>query len=64
MRFVAVRAVFNDWRVLPQERTPAFRVTTQAVFVGRALDKLLGIWRAVGIVTTGASHFAFAIRHV
>jgi len=64
VRFVAVGAVFEHRRVLPEERTPAFGMTTQAVFVGGRLDQLLGIRRAVGIVAAGAGDFAFAIGHV
>ena len=64
MRFVAVRAVFHYRGMLPDERSAALRVATQAILVRRALDQLLGIRRAMGIVAAGAGHFSFAIRHV
>ena len=64
VRFVAVCAVFQHRGMLPQERTASLRVAAQAVFVRSGLNELLGIRRAVGVMTTGAGHFAFAIRHV
>ena len=64
VRFVAIGAVFEHRRVLPEEGTAAFGVTAQAVLINGALNKLAGIRRTVRIVATGASHFAFAIRHV
>ena len=64
MRLVAVRAVLHYRRVLPEEGTAPFGVAAQAVFVGRALKQLFGIGRTVRIVATGASYFAFAVRHV
>ena len=60
VRFVAVGAVFDDWRVLPQEGTSAFRVATQAVFIRGALDELPGIRRAVWIVAARAGEGACA----
>ena len=64
VRFMAVRAVLHHWRVLPHEGTAAFGVATQTVFVGGALDELLGIGRSVRIVATGAGHLALAVGHV
>src|SRR5258706_8937661 len=64
VRLVAVRAVLEHWRVLPQEGTSAFRVATQAVFIRGALDELPGIRRAVWIVAARAGYFAFAVGHV
>jgi len=64
VRLVTRGAVFHDRRVLPEERAPPFRVTTKAVFVHCGLDKLLGVWRAVWVVTTRTRDFALAIRHV
>ena len=64
VRFVAVGAVFEYRRMLPQKRAAAFRVAAQTVFVGAALDELLRVGRAVRIVATGAGHFPFAIGHV
>jgi len=64
VRFVAVGAVFDDWRVLPEERAATLGVATQTVFVGGALDELLGIGGAMRVVATGAGDFAFAIGHV
>ena len=43
VRLVAIRAVFHDRRVFPQEGTPAFRVAAQTILVGGALNKLAGI---------------------
>lgn len=64
VRFMAVRAIFDDGRVFPEERSAAFRVATQAVFVRRALDELLRVRCAMGIVAACTGNFAFAIRHV
>jgi len=64
VRFVAVRAVLHHRRVLPDEGATAFGVATETVFVRRALDKLLGIGSAVGIVATRAGNLALAVRHV
>ena len=64
VRFMAVRAVLHYRWVLPHKRTAAFGVAAETVFVGGALDELLGIGSAVGIVTTGAGDLAFAVRHV
>lgn len=64
MRFVAIRAIFYDRWMFPQERSAAFSVTTQAVFVGRTLNELLRIGRAMWIVAARTGYFPFAIRHV
>ena len=64
MRFVAVCAILHDRWVFPKERSAAFRVAAQAVFVRGALDKLLRIGRAMRIVAARARYFAFSIRHV
>lgn len=64
MRLVAVRAVLHYRRVLPEKGTSPFGVAAQTVFIGGALQQLLGIGRTVRIVATGASYLAFAIRHV
>ena len=64
MRLVAVRAVLHHRRVLPEEGTAPFRVAAQAIFIGGALQQLLGIRRTMRIVATGASYLAFAVRHV
>ena len=64
VRLVAVRAVLHYRRVLPEERTAPFGVAAQTVFVGRALQQLLGIGRAVRIMAAGAGYLAFAVRHV
>src|ERR1700721_2345789 len=50
VRFMAVRAVFHHWGMLPDERTAAFGMATETVFVGGALDQLLRIGSAVRIV--------------
>ena len=64
MRFMTVRAVLHHRGMLPDEGTAAFRVAAETVFVCGALDELLGIGGAVGIVATGAGYFALAVRHV
>ena len=64
MRLVAVRTVFHNRRVFPDERPTALGVAAQAVFVGGALDELRGIGRPMRIVTTSAGNLPFAIRHV
>src|SRR5712691_9790350 len=64
VRFVAIGAILHDRRVLPDERTAAFGVAAQAVFVGGALNELLGIGRAMRVMAAGASDLAFAVGHV
>jgi hypothetical protein len=64
VRFMAVNAVLHHWRVLPQERATPFGMASQAILVHRGLPKLAGIRRAMRIVATGASHFAFPVRHM
>jgi hypothetical protein len=61
---MAVNAIFHHWRVLPQERTPSLGVATQAILIHCGLPKLAWIGRAMGVVATGAGHFAFPIWHV
>jgi hypothetical protein len=61
---MAVNTVLHHWRVLPEERTAPFGVATQAILVHRGLSKLTGIRRAMRVMATGASHFAFAVGHV
>src|SRR5260370_30926224 len=63
MRLVAVRTVFHNRRVFPDERPAALGVAAQAVFVGGALDELRGIWRPMRIVTTDAGKLSFAVPH-
>ena len=62
--FVAIRAVFHDRRVFPEERPAAFRVAAQAILVNGALNELAGIGRTMRIMATGAGHFAFAVGHM
>ena len=64
VRFVAVCTILHNWRMRPEEWSPAFRMATEAVLIRSALNELLGIWRAMRIVTTRAGHLAFAIGHV
>ena len=64
VRFVAVRAVFHDGWVLPEERSSSFRVAAQTVFIRGALDQLLRVRCTMGIVAAGTGYFTFAIRHV
>ena len=64
VRFMAVRAVLHDRRVFPDEGTAPFGVAAETIFVCGALNELLGIGSAVGIMATGAGNFAFAVRHV
>src|SRR4029077_16819307 len=40
---VAIRAVFHDWRVFPEEGAAPFRVAAQAILVNGALNELAGI---------------------
>src|SRR5262249_42082644 len=61
---MAVRAVLDNRRMLPQEWTAAFGVAAETVLVGRCLDQLLGVWCPVRIVAARTGNFAFAIRHV
>ena len=62
--FMAICAVFHYWRVFPKERPAALGMATQAVFIRGALNQLLWVRCTVGIVTAGACHLAFAVRHV
>jgi len=64
MRLMAIGAVFQYRRVLPQERTTAFGMAGEAVLVDRALNELLRVGSAVRVVTARARHLAFAIRHM
>src|SRR5881394_2327076 len=61
VRFVAIRAILHDRRVLPEKWPTAFSMASQTVFRYRGLNQLFWIGAAVRIVTTRASHFAFAI---
>ena len=61
---MAVSAVLHHWRVLPQERATSLGVAAQAILVHGGLPKLAWIGRAMGVVATGAGHFAFPIWHV
>src|SRR6266481_782595 len=56
VRFVAVGAVFEYRRMLPQKRAAPLGVTAQAILISGALDELFGVGCAVGIVATGAGH--------
>ena len=62
--FVAVRAILQHRRVLPEKGPASFAMAAEAIFVGRALDELLRIRRAMRIVAARAGDFAFAIRHM
>jgi hypothetical protein len=62
--FVATAAILQYRRVLPEERTAALGVATVAIVIQGRLNELLGIGRAMRIMATGASHFAFAEWHV
>ena len=64
MGFMAIRTVFHNRRMFPQERAAAFRVATQAIFVDGALNELAGIGRAMRIMATRARHLALAIGHM
>ena len=64
MRFMAVGAILHDRRMFPDEGAAPLGMAAQAVFIRGALDKLLGIGRAVRIVAAGAGDFPFAIGHV
>lgn len=64
VRLVAVGTVFHNGGMLPQEWTPAFGMTTEAVLVDRALNELAWVRTSVRVVATGAGDLALAIRHV
>jgi len=64
VRFMAVNAVLHNRRVLPQERASPFGMASQAILVHGCLPKLAWIGRAMRVMATGASHFAFPVWHV
>lgn len=64
MGFMAIRAVFHNRRVFPEERASAFRVAAEAILVDSALNELAGVGRAVWIMAARASNLPFAIGHV
>ena len=64
VRFVAVRTVLHDGRVLPQEWPSTLRMAGQAVLVDCALYKLAWIRGAMRVVTARARHLAFPVWHV
>ena len=61
---MAVNTVLHYGRVFPEERSTSFSVATQAILIHCGLPKLAWIGRAMGVVATGAGHFAFPIWHV
>src|SRR5690242_20266296 len=50
--------------MLPQKRTPALDMATEAVLVDRTLQQLARVRAAMRIVATGARNLALAIGHV
>ena len=61
---MAIRAVFQDRRVLPEEWAATFRVAAETIFVDGALNKLAWIGRTMRIVATRAGDFPFAVGHM
>ena len=64
MRLVAVGAVLDDRRVLPEKGTAPFRMTRVAIFIDACLFELGRIRASMRIVTVGACHLSFPNRHV
>ena len=64
VRLMARGAVFENRRMLPQERSTSFGMTTEAILCGGCLNQLFRIRTAVWVVAAGAGDFAFAIRHM
>src|ERR1700740_1812290 len=61
---MAVDAALHNWRVFPQEWASPFGMASQAILVHGCLPKLAWIGRAMRVMATSASHFAFAVWHV
>src|SRR5512146_319588 len=61
---MAVRAVFGDWHVLPEERAALFGVAAVAGLVRRARDEHLLVRRAVRVVAARALELSLAQGHV
>ena len=65
MRLVAIRAIFHDWRVLPEEWPAFVGVTRRAQLRDRiAFAQQAHVGGAVDVVAGGAHHLAFTHRHV
>src|SRR6476620_7244251 len=64
VRFVTIRAILHDRWMLPEKWAAPFGMAGQTVFRYSRLNQLFRIRTTVRIVATGASNFAFAIRHV
>jgi hypothetical protein len=64
MGLMAIAAILQNRRVLPEEGAAPLGVATVAILIHRALDQLFGIGRAVRIVTTAAGDLALAEGHM
>ena len=64
MRVMATCAVFRNRRVLPQERTAAFRVALVAVLVDARFGQQFRVRAPMRIVAIRACDLAFPERHV
>jgi len=64
MRLVAIRAIFDNGRMLVQERAAPFGMAGKTILVDARLLKLRRIRRAVGIVTARASQLSLPYRHM
>lgn len=64
VRVVTVRAVLQNRRMLPQERTAPLGMTGVAVFVHAGLPELRGVRGTMRIMTIRARHLSLAYRHM
>lgn len=64
VRFVTVRTALDDWRMLPQERSPFLGMTRIAVLVDRIFPKHRLCGASMRIVTVAATDLTLAQRHM
>ncbi len=64
VRIMAVSAVLNDRRMLPEEGSPSLRMTRVAVFVDACLLELGRVRCAVRVMAVGTGKLPFPERHV
>jgi hypothetical protein len=64
VRFVAIVTIFEDRRMLKEERASPLGMALVASLVHACLYELRGIGRAVRVVAIGAAYFSFSHRHM
>ncbi len=64
VRFMAIGAIFYDWRVLPKKRPASLGVAHVTVFINAWLYELRRIRGSVRVVAVCTGHLSFPERHV